>query len=52
MKKKLYNAPEVKFHKLRIKTAMLAESGGQVNDDDPIEAKGFSRFSFDEDDDY
>jgi hypothetical protein len=53
MEKKYYYAPEVKFHQLKAKAAMLAgsESEGEGPQDDTLEAKGFGSFSFDEDED-
>ena len=53
MEKKNYYTPEVKFHQLKAKTAMLAGSleeggeGGEGTEGDL--SKGFSSISFDED---
>ena len=58
MEKKIYFAPEVKFHQLKAKVAMLAGSGDDDNEkpfnpedgkDQDAEAKGFGSFYFDED---
>ena len=54
MEKKYYYTPEVKFHQLKAKAAMLADSGEGADEGDPnnpgeFEAKGFGSFSFDED---
>ena len=51
MEKKYYYTPEVKFHQLMAKAAMLAGSEGsdQGDDDEENDAKGFASFSFDED---
>lgn len=57
MEKKYYYTPEVKFHQLKAKAAMLAGSSGEGADEgDPnnpgeFEAKGFGSFSLDEDED-
>ena len=58
MEKKNYYTPEVKFHKLRVRTSMLESTGladneggdgGEGSQDDL--SKGFGSFSFDEDED-
>ena len=53
MKKNYYYTPEVKFHKLQAKAAMLAGSEGadQGANDEELGAKGFGSISFDEDED-
>ena len=52
MEKKYYYAPEVKFHQLKAKAAMLAGTtvDGSDNDEETC-AKGFGSFSLDEDED-
>lgn len=51
MEKKNYYTPEVKFHRLMAKAAMLAGSEGasEGGEDEELGAKGFSSISFDED---
>jgi len=50
MEKKYYYAPEVKFHQLKAKAAMLAGTTLDEGTDPTFEAKGGSLF-FDEDED-
>ena len=53
MKKKNYYTPEIKFHQLKAKAAMLAgslEEGGGGEDNEEL-SKGFGSFSLDEDED-
>lgn len=51
MKKKNYYTPEIKFHQLKAKAAMLAGSNEEVGGDQGGEwaAKGGLTLSFDED---
>ena len=53
MKKKNYYTPEIKFHQLKAKAAMLAGSSDEVPivGGEEADAKGFGSFSFDEDED-
>ena len=52
MEKKFYYAPEVKFHQLKAKPVMLADSDPtQSGNDEDTCAKGFGSFSLDEDED-